>query len=159
MRTVTPRRAGHTYRQRLVASPERVFPLLCPVRECDWARGWNPGLVVSACGFAEEDCVFTTPEGQAEAVWYVTRHDPAGFFVEMIKITPAVTACRLRIALEPAPGGCTAEVSYLHTSLGPAGDEFVKAFTAERYAGFMRHWERELNHYLETGEMLPDEED
>jgi len=114
---------------------------------------------VSASGLVENDCVFTTPEGEGEAVWYVTRHDPAGYLVEMIKITPGITACRLRIVLEPAPGGCTATVSYLHTSLGPAGDDFVEAFTAERYADFMRQWERELNHFLETGTMLPGEAD
>ena len=156
---MAPRRAGHTYRQRLIAPPDRVFPLLCPVRECDWARGWNPRLVVSAGGLAEEDCVFTTAEGEREAVWYVTRHDPAELLVEMIRITPGLTACRLRIALTPQPGGCAATVSYLHTSLGPAGDDFVEGFTAERYAAFVREWERELNHYLETGEMLPAEED
>jgi hypothetical protein len=159
VRTVAPRRVGHTYRQQLVAPPGQVFPLLCPVRERDWARGWEPRLVVSASGLAETDCVFTTTEGAGEAVWYVTRHDPAGHFVEMIKITPGVTACRLDIRLEPAPGGCAATISYTHTSLGPAGDAFVEAFTAERYATFMREWERELNHYLATGEKLPGETD
>ena len=31
-----PRRATRTFIQKLVAGPERVFPLLCPVREADW---------------------------------------------------------------------------------------------------------------------------
>jgi hypothetical protein len=45
-----PARAVHTYVQRLVAGPERVFPLLCPVREADWIEGWNPLQVPERIG-------------------------------------------------------------------------------------------------------------
>ena len=38
----------------------KVFPLLCPVREADWIDGWNPVLVLTQSGFAEQDCVFIT---------------------------------------------------------------------------------------------------
>lgn len=33
-----PIRVSHTYRQRLKAPPEQVFPLLCPVREKEWLK-------------------------------------------------------------------------------------------------------------------------
>lgn len=155
MQIVWPNRATHSYRQTLHAAPERIFPLLCPVREAEWAVGWAPRLVVSESGVAERDCVFVTPEGGTEAIWYVTRHEPERLFVEMLKITPGVTACRLQIQLHAHGEGCLADVTYSHTSLGPAGDELVRGFTAERYRSFMQAWERELNHYLRTGRMLP----
>ena len=101
MNIVKPVRATRTYTQQLVAEPGIVFPLLCPVREADWIEGWNPPLVVSLSGVAEEDCVFTTPAEPIDAVWYITRHEPAAGFVEMLKITPNVTACRLTIQLRP----------------------------------------------------------
>jgi hypothetical protein len=148
-----PVRASHTYRQHLHAPAERVFPLLCPVREVDWAVGWAPRLVVSRSGVAERDCVFVTP-GDADAVWYVTRHEPENLYVEMLKVTPEVTACRLDIQLVPRGGECFADVSYMHTSLGPKGDTFVAAFTADYYAGFMQAWEKEMNHYLATGKLF-----
>jgi hypothetical protein len=144
----TPRRARHTYVQKLAGTSEQVFPLLCPVREREWASGWDPLTVISESGVAEADCVFTTAAEPHDALWYVTRHEPAAGFVEMLKISPDVTACRLSIQLRPAPGGCTAEVTYCHTSLGPAGDRFVAEFTADYYAGFMREWESRLNAYL-----------
>ncbi|MFO1425597.1 MAG: hypothetical protein U1F11_01210 [Steroidobacteraceae bacterium] len=60
------------------------------MRERDWARGWNPRLVISRSGVVERDCVFTTAgDGGAESVWYVTQHDPSRHFVEMIYVTPA----------------------------------------------------------------------
>jgi len=39
-------------------------------------------------------------------------------------------------------------VTYSHTSIGPAGDEFVAKFTADSYQEFMQAWEKELNHFL-----------
>jgi hypothetical protein len=149
-----PRRASHTYTQRLLAPPERVFPLLCPVREADWIVGWDPLRVVSASGVAERECVFVTGAEPEDAIWYVTRHEHDEGFVEMLKITPRLTACRLSIQLREVAGGCEADITYMHTSLGPAGDAFVADFTAAYYAQFMRDWEARINHYLEHGQAL-----
>ncbi len=160
MKIAPPQRASHTYLQKLVAGPSQVFPLLCPVREADWLDGWDPLEVWSRTGLAEPDCVFTTPAAGGapqDAIWYVTRHEPGNGFVEMLKITPSVTACRLTIQLRAAAGGCEAEITYLHTSLGPAGDLFVAGFTAEFYRRFMHEWETRLNHYLATGALLEGE--
>ncbi|HRC86912.1 MAG TPA: hypothetical protein PK413_14985 [Thermoanaerobaculia bacterium] len=149
-----PNRATRTYTQRLVAEPSKVLPLLCPVREADWIEGWDPCLVISHSGVVERDCVFTTPGQPQEAIWYVTRHEPEEGQVEMIRITPGLTACRLTIQLRPVPTGSEATITYSHTSLGPEGDAFVASFTEEFYRQFMRDWETRLNHYLLTGTAL-----
>ena len=157
MHVSKPNRATHTYRQRLRAAPAKVFPLLCPVRETEWAVDWLPELVISSSGVAERDCVFITPEKLGKAIWYVTRHEPARWFVEMLKIVPGVTACRLEIQLSENGDECFADVTYSHTSIGSAGDEFVAKFTADYYQGFMQAWEKELNHFLKTGSRLTDD--
>ncbi len=61
---LTARRAERTplvrsYVQRIDASPEAVFPLLCPVREGEWLEGWAETCEViwSASGLAEPGCV------------------------------------------------------------------------------------------------------
>jgi hypothetical protein len=149
-----PKRVTRTHVQRLVAEPARVLPLLCPVREADWIEGWNPVSVWSESGVAEPDCVFITHTGDGDAVWYITRHAPDAGEVEMLKITPGITACKLVFRLTPSDCGTEAEVTYSHTSLGPAGDAFVDAFTSEHFGRFMTDWERRLNHYLTTGTML-----
>lgn len=152
-----PNRVIHSYTQHLVAPPEAVFPLLCPVREADWIEGWDPSLVLSVSGLAEPDCVFVTDARPYDAVWYVTRHEPERGFVEMIKITPEVTACKLTVRVRAAGGGSEADVTYSHTSLGPQGDVFVTTFTADYYVQFMREWEERLNHYLKHGKALHSE--
>jgi hypothetical protein len=146
-----PNRVTHVYTQRLVAPPAKVFPLLCPVREADWIAGWHPLQVFSYTGVAEPDCVFVTDAEPHDAVWYITRHEPEHGFVEMIKVTPSVTACKLTIQVRDAAGGCEADVTYSHTSLGPQGDVFLATFTAEYYVQFMREWEERVNYYLVHG--------
>ena len=154
MKIVKPIRVTRSYTQRLFADPSAVFPLLCPVREADWIDGWDPLLVVSRTGVAEPDCVFTTMADSVKAMWYITRHDPVAGCVEMLKIVPDVTACRLSIQLRAADGGCEADITYSHTSLGPEGDALVASFTEKFYHGFMADWEARLNHYLLHGTAL-----
>jgi hypothetical protein len=143
-----PNRVEHSYTQQLAGTPAEVFPLLCPVREADWIEGWDPLLVVSESGVAEPDCVFVTAAQPADAVWFVVRHEPAAGYVEMLKINPTVTACKLCIQLTATPTGTAARVSYAYTSLGPQGDDFVAAFTPQHYVQFMQDWEARLNRYL-----------
>ncbi|MGH8130860.1 MAG: hypothetical protein ACRES3_08415 [Steroidobacteraceae bacterium] len=149
-----PNRVTHTYKQHLNAPAARVFRLLCPVHEADWIDGWNPILVLTESGVAEQDCVFVTDAKVQDSIWYITRHDPERGFVEMIKITPSVTACKLTIRVRPAKPGSEAEITYSHTSLGPEGDVYLASFTAEYYVQFMREWESRMNHYLKHGKAL-----
>lgn len=149
-----PTRATRTFTQKLVAPLDRVFPLLCPVLEGEWIEGWDPLVVYSDSGVAERDCVFMMKAAPHPAIWFVTRHEPERGFVEMLKISPEVTACRLSIQLTSTGDGCEAKVTYSHTSLGPLGDDFVAGFTEEFYDGFMRDWETRMNHYLKTGAAL-----
>jgi hypothetical protein len=149
-----PNRATRTYTQKLVAGPDRVFSLLCPVREADWIEGWDPVAVWSASGVAEPDCVFMTQATPDLAIWFITRHEQNSGYVEMLKIVPEMTACKLSIQLTATPAGCEATITYSHTSLGARGDAFVASFTEEFYVEFMRDWEARMNHFLETGEAL-----
>ena len=149
-----PNRATRTFTQHLVAGPDRVFPLLCPVREADWIEGWDPILVLSDSGVAEAECVFTTPGKPGPAIWFVSGHERARGYVEMLKVVPGLTVCRLTIQLTATEPGCTATITYSHTSLGPEGDAFVAGFTEEHYVRFMQAWEARMNHYLKTGRVL-----
>lgn len=151
MRLIKPTRVTHTYRQRLHSAPDKVFPLLCPVRETEWADGWLPELVITSSGFAERDCIFLTPDKVETAIWYITSHEPERWFVEMLKIVPGVTACRLQIQLSENGAECFADITYSHTSIGPAGNEFLAKFTADYYQKFMQAWEKELNDFLRNG--------
>jgi hypothetical protein len=106
---------------------------------------------------AERDCVFITPGKPGKAIWYVTCHEPARWFVGMLKTLPRVIACRLEIQLSEDGAACFADVTYSQTSVGSASGEFVATFTPDYYQRSMQTWEKALNHYLTTGELLPDD--
>ena len=155
-----PRRVKHSYTQSIKGTPEQVFPLLCPVRETDWIPGWTTDWVISHSGVAEHNCIFQTPPrpgaGGAASIWVITRHDATAFEVEMIKVTPAFTVGKLQISLSARGKNLTsATIAYEFTSLGPLGDAYLEGFTTQWYKEFMQVWERQMNHYLETGELDP----
>ena len=159
MNVLPPRRVRRSATIHHPFPPADVFPQLCPVREVEWASGWEPIDVYTESGVIEPGCVFTTREAGGEvAVWSTTRHDPVSYAIEFVKVTPGLTSARISIALEPRQGGdaTAAHVVYEHTSLGPEGDRFVEEFTEERFAGFMQEWKSELDHQLSIGGRLDD---
>ena len=151
-----PNRKKHSYVQNLKAPPETVFPLLCPVREADWVPGWMPELVISHSGVCEQDCIFVTPpelpSERQKAIWIVRKYYPDNWVLEMYKMTPEHTVSKLEISLTgSAENSTAAHISYEITAIGTSGDKFVEEFTSEWYEGFMMEWEKQMNHYLDTG--------
>jgi hypothetical protein len=125
------------------------------VAEGKWVPGWDPEFVISSSGVAELDCIFQTfAEGQ-RSVWIMNRYEPERLYLEIYKIMPGHTVGKLRIQLSLIGEDETlADISYEYTSLGNAGDVFLKGFTAEYYSEFMQRWEKALNHYLKTGKRI-----
>ena len=148
-----PVRVSHSHVQTIDADPDTIFPLYCPVREVEWAKGWEPRFVVSESGLVEKDCLFVTPSPHSDAIWVVTRHEPETHRVEMIKCIPGVVVTKLEIGLEPIEDHRTAaRITYTHTSLSAEGDRFVREQTEDRYRELMRDWEREMSEYLASAE-------
>jgi hypothetical protein len=148
---VEPVRVERTYVQKLRGRPEDIFPLLCPVREMEWAAGWNPLQVYTRSGFAEDDCVFTTGEGKPESIWVITRFDAADYELEIVKVTPGMTVGRIHIRLSRNDaGGTDAEVKYMYTAISPDGEKFVRGYSEEFFSEFMKFSESSLNEFLEN---------
>ena len=156
-----PRRVKHSYTQSINGTPGQIFPLLCPVREADWIPGWATDWVISDSGVAEQGCMFQTPprpgSGGAASIWLITHHDADALEVEMFKVTPGFTVGKLQISMSAQNKRLTnVTIAYEFTSLGPLGDTYLEGFTAQWYEGFMHVWEAQMNHYLETGDRIPE---
>lgn len=150
MKIERPLRIKRTYTQRLKAAPDRVFPLLCPVRETEWVNGWDPELVISGSGAAEAGCIFFV----GGSTWIITKYDPVHFKISFLKVTPGETVAEIEIELERSSDGTLAHIVYQYTAISPTGVTFVENFTEEYYNTFMKEWENECNHYLTTGKKL-----
>ena len=164
MSAVKANRILHQFTQTNSSSPERVFPLLCPVREADWLPGWEYRLICSESGFAELGCVFTTPNppgsaapnrANAETTWIVTDYDRAAFRVNYVWIDPGHIITELRIQLTPSGQEAThTHIRYRYTGLSAEGNRELEHYTQQWFESKMQNWERTINHYLRTGKKI-----
>jgi hypothetical protein len=148
-----------TFTQRIEAQPDKVFPLLCPVREGEWLAGWREGvdIIHSISGVAEEGCVFRTQSAdRPETLWMITRHDPAARVVEFVRFTAGMVVTRLTIAVKPAGNDASSvEIRYTFTPVTEEGAKFVSSnHSDDAFRRDMVWWQDSMNHWLRTGEML-----
>jgi hypothetical protein len=149
----TARRVTHEYIQTNDAPPETVFPLLCPVREADWAPGWQYKMIYSKSGVAEAGCVFSTPNDDGtETTWLVTEYDPARLRIGFAWVNSGQVAAQIEISLKKnSKGATTAIIRYTYTGLSPAGNQEVERYDQKWFEQKMQGWEAAINHYLRTG--------
>ena len=134
----------------LDAPPERVFPLLCPVREYDWIPDWRCTMVHSTSGVAELGCVFLRGEGET---WITTRYEPPER-IDYTIFVPGQAVGTLEFTLTPVRAGTRVDLRGTTTPTHPRGTVHVGGTEAERRA----LWElrrEQLDHYLRTGTMPP----
>jgi len=153
-------RVTREYTQTNAGPPEKVFPLLCPVREADWVPGWEYRLIYSQSGLAEYGCVFITPnEDGTETTWVVTEYDPASFRIAFAWVYRGMVAAQIRIRLSrnsgaQVPGQTGAFISYAYTGLSPEGNREVERYDQKWFQHKMQSWEAAINHYLQTGKRI-----
>jgi len=162
-------RVTREYTQTNSAPPEKVFPLLCPVREADWIPGWRYKLIYSDSGVAELGCVFTTQDPTVESekyssrsnerdpaapetTWICTDYDPAAFRIGYIWVKPGRVVAELRIQLARTEGGDTcSQIRFRYTGLSEEGNREVQGYDRTWFEAKMRGWEKAINYYLKTG--------
>lgn len=135
---------------------DQVFPLLCPVREKDWLDGWDYQMIYSESGLIEKDCVFTTPgSGENDTVWQVTQYDRENYFIEFVRVSPGENIVKINIQLEKVAENRThAHIQYQYTGLNEAQNDFIENKLESSFTDSMNWWEKAINHYMATGEML-----
>ena len=149
-------RKEFSYTQINEASPERVFQLLCPVREKDWIDGWEFEIIYSQSGFAEQGCVFSTPHhGSSHTIWYITKHDAKKYEIEFVRVTPNEQVVKIFISLKSiAEDKTQALITYEYTGLNETQVAFIQNGMEAEFIKSMTYWERAINHYLKTGKKL-----
>ncbi len=58
---------------------EDVFPLFGPIKEMEWADGWNPEVIYSHSDDVEEYMIFKSKarfENESPYVWAITKYFP-----------------------------------------------------------------------------------
>jgi hypothetical protein len=149
------KRAVYSVDLQFEGPPERVFPLLCPVREYEWIEGWSCTMVYAKSGVAEATGIFRRPSPDlGDEIWTISRYEP-NRAIEFVRVAWNVMVTKLDFALEPAGETRTlARVTHTLTALGPAGEAVLALKTPEGYAREGRALELMANHFLRTGQRL-----
>ncbi len=154
----TGQRSVKSYTQTIRASPGRIFPLLCPVREAEWADGWVGRPVFAASGVAEENGVYATEhEGEtAPTIWFITKRDPVAHETEFVYFLPGRQVVRLSLGIEKSGADSSkVHVTYIRTGISDEGNTMVtEALRTGAFEKMMKEWEDAMNHYLATGQLL-----
>ena len=133
----------------LQAPLERVFPLLCPVREALWIPGWSAEILHSASGVAELGCVFRTRDEEGrERVWTVSRYEPEPGRIQFVQFVAGLAVIRLDIALAPSAEGCTAHWTYTVMGLAGGHEGFFAHYQDAVFQAHMEHLRELLAAYL-----------
>jgi hypothetical protein len=137
----------------LPGSPERIFPLLCPVREEEWIEGWRAEAVHSASGFAEIGAMFRTRIELGE-LWVTSRHEPPTR-VEYTIVARGGAVLTLAAGLSAGAEGTTRwRIERTYTGIGWLGRHRVRALTEAGVRAENERLARQLEHFLRSGRML-----
>ena len=137
------------------APPERVFPLLCPVREHEWIPTWKAEMVHSKSGVAELDCVFRTNSSlEGNRTWICTNYAPPRT-IGYTSFSDLGYIMRLDIRLE-ARGENATHVSWSRRFIAtnPTGEAWVKQLDTASASKATERLATLLGHFLTTGSML-----
>lgn len=127
----------------LNAAPVVVFPLFGPVREAEWAHGWNPTMLYPTDRAQKTGSVFTT----GKLIWILTDYDESTLRVSYAVIEPGVSAEQLEIVLKPLGGATEATVTHRWTALSESTNSRVAGW-AHEFPAEREHWEHAINQRL-----------
>ncbi len=142
------------------AGIEKSFPLFTPIGEKVWADGWDPEIIWLPEKLIAEHMVFKTEPSdlfkgrESEYVWTVSKYSPEEYFVEYTVFTPE-RLWNITVICKKAMEEKTAvSVTYSFTGLNEEGNSKNRFHLEGMYSENLKDWERAINQYLETGEML-----
>lgn len=138
----------HTHLHTFNATPEQLFPLLCPVREADWIPGWTARLVHSGSGLAEPRALFCTGSSDKETVWYTVAHEPSRY-VRFVRWQPDGLLVDVDITLAAhGTSGTSMWVVYTFYAVNAEGRQALKAVDDTFWQEMMSRWKTLLGSYL-----------
>jgi hypothetical protein len=128
----------------LNAAPSTVFPLFGPVREAEWAHGWNPAMLYPSDRVQVAGSVFTT----GKLIWILTEYDESALRLSYAVVDPGVAAEQLEIVLKLSGSATEATVTHRWTALSESVNSRV-ANWAREFPAQREHWEHAINQRLQ----------
>ncbi len=144
------------------ASPDKIFPLACPVEELRWIENWDYQLVYTASGVNETNCIFNE-EMSGPAIfgkpmtitWVTTLHDPDKHWIHFLLILEDKAIIQFEINFrETGIDTSTVTWKFVFTALDDEANALENENVAQSLQAILSFLSESLKHYCETDEML-----
>jgi hypothetical protein len=139
----------------LNGSIEKVFPLFGPVREKEWAFGWDPEIVFGTSEI-EEHMIFRTKaryDDEQFYTWIVTKYIPEKGKIEYT-VSSTDRIWFITVQCEPLGLITIARVCYTFTSFSESASKRNMESLEKMFKDDLQDWQEAINYYLETGKTL-----
>ena len=148
--------------EKIKASPERIFALLCPIQEYKWIDGWQCEMVYSDNGAIENNCVFkeekTSPllfDLSVPTCWVVSLYNPEEYRIQFVLLTGLMMVAKLDAEVQSINGTLsTITWTFTITSLSEESNKIIGATIEQKAKLFLKILGQSLKHYCETGELF-----
>ena len=124
------RRMVINHTQTFQASPDVVFPLLCPTTEFDWMDGWHCEMIYSTSLYHEYNAIFKTSYFGFDEVWVVSHFEP-NRIIEFTRVSENLSIKVDARLCDNLDGTTTGNWIINATALTPGGNEALKNMKPE----------------------------
>jgi hypothetical protein len=134
---------------------ENVFPLFGPVREMEWADGWEP-QILHANDEVAEHMIFRTKASNIQEEcyqWIITRYEPQQHSIEYA-VSANERVWFIAVDCKRYDKQTLATVTYTYIGLSEAGHQRNREALEKMFTANLTDWEEAINYYLRTGEKL-----
>jgi len=135
---------------------ENVFPLFGPIREKEWAHGWEPEILYcSENVLVEEHMIFQTASHDKEEkfTWIITQYQPEKYLIEYT-VSTQERVWFIHVSCKDQNNTTEVTVSYTYTGLTAEGNRKNEQALKRMYSDNLKDWEEAINYYLKTGKQL-----
>lgn len=133
-----------------------VFPLFGPIREMEWAAGWEPEILYrSGQAIVEEHMIFQTSgyAGEGKYTWIISQYRPEKYLIEYT-VSAHERIWFIRVNCKESKGKTEVTVSYTYTGLTMEGHKKNEFALKRMFAEDLTDWAEAINYYLKTGKQL-----
>ena len=148
--------------EKINATPEQIFPLLCPIQEYKWIDGWQCEMVYSDSGAIENNCIFkeekTSPilfDLSTPTYWMTSLYDPEKYRIQFVLLTGTMAVAKIDAEVQNL-GEKLSSIAWTFTitSLNDEANKIIGAATEQKAKLILSVLGQSLKHYCETEELI-----
>jgi len=144
------------------STPDKIFPLGCPVEELRWTPNWEYQLVYTQSGINEDNCIFREDMSgpilfgnPATTTWYTTLHDSDKCRVQWLLIIEDKAVIKWEFSgRETGSNTTTCTWNLIFTALNNEANELSEKGIKESLNTILNFVSNALKHYCETGKII-----